>query len=467
VRSASRAKKSNICDMTRTLTHAKWLAVVIATMLAMVSFLQAQGPLRSGPMLGHVDMRSASIFLQTIKPAAVAIRYVDSASNATFTTPPVRSSDEHANCVTLHLDSVEPGRTYRYTVLVDGAEVRLPFPTVVRSRPIWKYRGKTIPNVAIAIGSCHYVNELGYERQDSSGTEKGYGTTTEIFSSILARRPDAMLWLGDNVYMREPDWGSRAGMLKRYSHTRAYPLARPMLANVPNYATWDDHDYGPNDSDRSWWMKSTALEVFKLFWPNPSYGLKDQEGICTSMEIADVQVFMLDDRWFRNSNDRIDQQRRILGDAQLQWLIDGLAASRATFKIVAVGSQLLSDNKKREGFERSSFERDELIQTITKNQIPGVIFVSGDVHFAELSKRDREGTYPLYELTSSPLSAGLNTSQIYRANTLNVPGTEYVGHNFGLISVEGARGARMLTLRIVDASGKDVWQKTFSEKELR
>jgi alkaline phosphatase D len=176
---------------------------------------------------------------------------------------------------------------------------------------------------------------------------------------------------------------------------------------------------------------------------------------------------MLDDRWFRNSNDRIDQQRRILGDAQLQWLIDGLAASRATFKIVAVGSQVLSDNKKREGFERSSFERDELIQTITKNQIPGVIFVSGDVHFAELSKRDREGTYPLYELTSSPLSAGLNTSQTYRANTLNVPGTEYVGHNFGLISVEGARGARMLTLRIVDASGKDVWQKTFSEKELR
>ncbi len=453
--------------MTNTRSFVRGLIICLTLALSAAASLNAQSVLRSGPMLGHVDMRGASIFVQTHKPASVAIRYVDSASNATFTTPAIRSSDEHANCVTLQLDSVEPGRTYRYTVLVDGAEVRLPFPTVFRSRPIWKYRGKTIPNVAIALGSCHYVNELGYERLDSSGVEKGYGTPTEIFSSILARRPDAMLWLGDNVYMREPDWGSRAGMLKRYSHTRAYAPARPMLANVPNYATWDDHDYGPNDSDRSWWMKSTALEVFKLFWPNPSYGIRAQEGVCTSMEIADVQVFMLDDRWFRNANDRIDQQRRILGDAQLQWLIDGLAASRATFKIVAVGSQVLSDNKKREGFERSSFERDELIQTITKNQIPGVIIVSGDVHFAELSKRDREGTYPLYELTSSPLSAGLNTSQTYRTNTLNVPGTEYVGHNFGLISVEGARGARLLTLRIVDASGKDVWLKTFNEKELR
>ncbi|HBB26753.1 MAG TPA: phosphodiesterase [Bacteroidetes bacterium] len=453
--------------MTSTHSSCRGLVVCCALVLLALPLLHAQSPLRSGPMVGHVDMRSASIFVQTLKPSQVTIRYTDSTSGKTYSTPVHRSTDDQGNCLTFHLDSVEPGRTYRYSVVVDGSEVRLAFPTVFRSRPIWKYRGKTIPNVTIALGSCHYVNELGYERLDSSGAEKGYGTPTEIFSSILARRPDAMLWLGDNVYMREPDWGSRGGMLKRYSHTRAHDGSRAMFASVPNYATWDDHDYGPNDSDRSWWMKNTALEVFKLFWPNPSYGLKGQEGICTSMEIGDVQVFMLDDRWFRNANDRIDQQRRILGDAQLQWLIDGLAASRATFKVVAVGSQVLSDNKKREGFERSSFERDEMIQAITKNKITGVVFASGDVHFAELSKLDREGTYPLYELTSSPLSAGLNTSQTYRMNTFNVPGTEYVGHNFGLISVEGARGARTLTLRIVDASGKDVWQQTVSEKDLR
>ncbi|MFM8771759.1 MAG: alkaline phosphatase D family protein, partial [Candidatus Kapaibacterium sp.] len=403
--------------------------LLVVVFLTLSASLRAQSPLRSGPMVGHVDMRSASIFVQTLKPASVAIRYVDSASNTTYTTPAVRSTDEQANCVTVHLDSVEPGRTYRYSVVVDGSEVRLPFPTAFRSRPIWRYRGKTIPNVTIVLGSCHYVNESGYERYDSAGVEKGYGTPTEIFSSILARRPDAMLWLGDNVYMREPDLGSRGGMLKRYSHTRAYAPARPMLANVPNYATWDDHDYGPNDSDRGWWMKNTALDVFKLFWPNPSYGIKGLDGVTTSMEIADVQVFMLDDRWYRNANDRIDQQRRILGEQQLQWLIDALASSRATFKVVAVGSQLLSDNKRREGFERSTLERDELIQTITKNKIPGVLFVSGDVHFAELSKLDREGTYPIYELTSSPLSAGLNTSPAYRENSRTVPGTEYVGHN--------------------------------------
>ncbi|MEY3386298.1 MAG: hypothetical protein RIR53_1109 [Bacteroidota bacterium] len=453
--------------MTNHSTLVRVFALLACTFFAASQATIAQSPLRSGPMVGHVDMRGASIFVQTLRPSSVAIRYVDSASNATFTTPAVRSAVEQANCVTLHLDSVEPGRTYRYSVIVDGAEVKLPFPTSFRSRPIWKYRGSSITPVSIAMGSCHYVNEPGFERHDSSGNERGYGTVTDIFTSILARRPDAMLWLGDNVYLREPDWGSRSGIEKRYSHTRAHAPSRAMFANVPNYATWDDHDYGPNDSDRSWWMKESARDVFKLFWPNPSHGFRAHEGIATSMEIADVQVFMLDDRWYRNANDRFDQQRRILGDAQLQWLIDGLAASRATFKIVAVGSQVLSDNKRREGFERSTFERDELIQAITKNKISGVIFVSGDVHFAELSKLDREGAYPLYELTSSPLSAGLNSSPLYRENSRNVPGTEYVGHNFGLISVYGQRGARILTLSIIDAAGKEVWKKEIGEKELR
>ena len=95
------------------------------------------------------------------------------------------------------------------------------------------------------------------------------------------------------------------------------------------------------------------------------------------------------------------------------------------------------------------------------------MFMSGDVHFAELSKLERDGTYPIYEITSSPLSAGINSSPIYRANSFHVQGTEYVGHNFGHITVSGLRGKRVLTMRIVDATGKDVWVREIQESELR
>lgn len=447
--------------------HALVRGLVVLHLFLLALSAQAQGPLRSGPMVGHVDMRGASIFVQTTVPSDVSIRYVDSASGSSYRTQVLRSRVDLGNCLTFQLDSIEPGRTYRYSVLVDGAEVQFPFPTSFRSRPIWKYRGSSIPPVSIALGSCHYVNEPGYERFDSTGRERGYGTETEIFTAIAQRRPDAMVWLGDNVYLREPDWGTRSGLMKRYTHTRAYAPSRTMFATVPNYAIWDDHDYGPNDSDRSWWMKQSALEVFKLFWPNPSYGVEGSEGVTTSVEIGDVQLFLLDDRWNRDANDRSDVERRILGEPQLRWLIDALSASRATFKIVAVGNQVLSDNTRREGFAKSPQERDALIRAISANKIPGVVFVSGDVHFAELSKFDREGTYPLYELTTSPLSSGVNTSPVYRANTRRVEGTEFVGHNFGLISVEGMRGARTLTFRTVDATGKDVWQKAIREQDLR
>jgi alkaline phosphatase D len=255
--------------------------------------------------------------------------------------------------------------------------------------------------------------------------------------------------------------------MKRYSHTRAHGRTRELFATIPNYAIWDDHDYGPNDADRSYVLKDDALDVFKLFWPNPSFGVGGKPGITSSFELADVQVFLLDDRYHRSSNDRHDQSKSLLGDHQVEWLVDALSSSRATFKIVAVGSQFLSDNKRREGFERSPEERQKIIDLITRNNIPGVMFMSGDVHFAELSKLEREGAYPLYEITSSPLSAGLNSSPIYRANSFSVSGTEYVGHNFGLLTVSGVRGKRVLTLRIVDATGKDVWVREIQESELR
>jgi len=433
----------------------------------------AQPFIKSGPIVGHVDMRGAQIGVEigfAGDPARTDVRvaYTDTRSGKSFLTPAAYTGyPGNGGCLTFALDSVEPGRTYSYEIRVGEIPIAVPVPTRFTSRSMFRYRGNDWPDVRLAFGSCHYVNEAGYERYDSAGTEKGYGTESGIFDAIVKRKPDAMLWLGDNVYLRDPDWGSRSGIMKRYSHTRAHNRTRELFATIPNYAIWDDHDYGPNDADRSYVLKDEALDVFKLFWPNPSFGVGGKPGITSSFELADVQVFMLDDRYHRSSNDRHDEPKTILGDHQVEWLIDALSSSRATFKIVAVGSQVLSDNKRREGFERSPAERQRIIELITRNNIPGVIFMSGDVHFAELSKMEREGTYPLYEITSSPLSAGINSSPMYRANTFSVSGTEYVGHNFGLLTVSGVRGKRILTLRIVDANGNDVWMREIQESELR
>lgn len=422
--------------------------------------------LRSGPMIGHVDMQEARIWLQTTEPATVQITYRrQDGSGTTYSTAPMQTTWETACTATLVADSVRPGTTYTYTVAVNGAPCPLPHATTFRTQPIWKWRSDDYPTASLMIGSCFYVNEDGYERH-RNGVESGYGSEFEILDAMTRTPTDAMLWLGDNVYLREPDWNSRSGILRRYAHTRAYAGLQPFLASRAHYAIWDDHDYGPNNSNTTFWGKHHALEAHRLFWPNPSVGMPEFAGITTTFELLDMQVFLLDDRWYRTP-EHVTGEHTILGDAQLDWLVGALASSTATFKIIAVGSQVLSTDTRKEGFVHAAQERDRLIAAITENKISGVIFVSGDIHAAELSRLDRPGTYPLYEFTSSALTAGSNTGIADQPNDRRVKGTAYGEHNYGTLSVSGKRKQRVLTLTLHDRRGNVVWTRAINEQDLR
>lgn len=459
---APMAKKLNTSDMNRnSIIHT---ALPLFVLLCYIPVF-AQTPsayFLGSPMVGHVSSREARIWVRTNVPAQVQIRYLDSIEGRTYRTTPRVTNSEMVNTATIVLDSVEPGKVYHYDVMVNGLSIGMPWQMRFTTPAVWKWQKEPIPSATFAMGSCNYVNEEGYER--STG---GYGSEPEIFESIAKKKPQVMLWLGDNTYLREPDWGSRSGMIKRYAHTRVEPNALRLFSTVANYAIWDDHDFGPNDSDRSWPLKKDALEIFSAFWPNPSAGVNEKPGITTKFEWLDVDFFLLDDRYYRSVDKRTDGDRTILGEHQVQWLIDALASSTATFKVVAVGSQFLSDNLGKECFSRVPEERKRIIDMITLNKIKGVLFVTGDIHAAELSKMERTGTYPLYELTSSSLTAGSNKNIAQQPNTYRVPGTEVGVHNFATITVRGELKSRELLLQLFDKDGKELWQRVITEKELQ
>jgi alkaline phosphatase D len=100
--------------------------------------------------------------------------------------------------------------------------------------------------------------------------------------------------------------------------------------------------------------------------------------------------------------------------------------------------------------------------------IRGVLFVSGDRHMSELLIHRRPWSYPLYEFTSSPLTAGVSsrlTSE--KENEIRVPGTLVNDHrNFGVIEVTGTRRDRSLLLKAVDADGKVRWEHRIHQSEL-
>lgn len=420
--------------------------------------------LQSGPMVGYAEMREVALWAQTNAPAEVNFVYWDSTNpDRKFRTASVLTARETACTAHCIADSIQPGKVYFYELHINNMNVPRPYLLRFQSPKLWQWRGDP-PTFSFAVGSCLYINEPEFDRPG-----KPYGSDYEILTSIYKKHPDLMIWLGDNTYMREPDWNTRTGILYRNTHTRSLPELQPLLASTSQYAIWDDHDYGPNDSDKGFWNKEQTLDAFKLFWANPSYGINGKPGVTTKIEWADVDFFLLDDRYYRSANHRNTGERTMIGEEQFQWLIDELTASQAKFKVVAIGGQVLNDAQIPYESYFSCFpeERKRLIETITAEGTKGVIFLSGDRHHTELSKLERKGTYPLYDFTISPLTAGSGTQAQNEPNTLRVPGT-FVGgvHNFAQFEVSGIRTNRVLKCTIFDKDGKEVWSRTLTAKEL-
>nr|WP_298995041.1 alkaline phosphatase D family protein [uncultured Allomuricauda sp.] len=421
-----------------------------------------QDLVQSGPMVGYSTMREALLWVQTTSSAQVYFEYFEKANpSERFKTETQTTESKNGFVAKLVANQIMPGKKYNYELFVNGNKIQKDYPMEFQSQTLWQWRTDP-PEVSFAIGSCNYVNEEYFDRPG-----KPYGSEFEIFESIHQKRPDFMLWLGDNTYLREPDWNSRTGILHRYTHTRSLPQLQALLASTHHYAIWDDHDFGPNNADSSFWEKKTTAEIFKLFWGNPNYDAIDKGGITGTFQWADLQFFLLDNRYYRTSNNNFTGKREILGKAQIDWLINALASSNAPFKFVAIGGQVLSTEADYENYATFPKERRYLLDKIRKAKIEGVVFLDGDRHHTVLSKMQESAeVYPIYDLTCSSLTAGSNNNK-EELNKYKLEGTVVGQHNFGILNVSGPRTNRVLTIKILDKDGKELWVKDIKAQDLK
>lgn len=429
------------------------LALALLLVLSLNSFAQAS-LLQSGPMLGYNEMKEVLLWAQATEAAQVQFAYwpKEKPSDRRFTAEKQTIKAE-AFTAKLIADEVEPGIGYAYELLINGQAVSFDYPTEFTTQPLWRWRTDPAP-FSVAFGSCAYINEPRYDRPGD-----GYGGQYGIFEAIYQKQPDVMLWLGDNMYLREPDWFTRTGILHRYTHSRSLPELQPLLATAHHYAIWDDHDFGPNDSDRGFLHKDKTLEAFELFWGNPTYGLPGQKGITSYFQYHDMDFFLLDNRYHRSPNHRETAEPTILGEAQLEWLIDALTESSAPFKFVCIGGQVLNTAAKYENYaHHHAAERAYLLSRIEEEGIRNVVFLTGDRHHTEMSEYRNSSGYMVYDITSSPLTAG-PARQVEEENRLRVDGTLVLQRNFGLLEFTGPRTARKLKISIVDSEGKALWSR--------
>lgn len=413
-------------------------------------------------MVGYSEMLEVPIWVQTVSPATVKITYWPKDNpEMKHSTDAFTTKKCEAFTAVLYADTLEPGINYSYELSINSIPVKLDYETTFQTQPIWKWRTDP-PTFSFVMGSGTYINEPKYDRPG-----KGYGDGYQIFNSMLKLDPDFMIWLGDNIYLREPDWNTETGIHHRYTHTRSTPEMQAFLASTHNYAILDDHDFGPNDSDRGFWNKNETLKAFELFWANPSYGVGDIVGAITSFKWGDAEFFLLDNRTYRAPNRRKTGNKTQLGEAQLQWLFDNLASSYSTFKFVVLGGQFLSTCPTYESYSNYGFneERQRIIDFIHDENIKNVIFLTGDVHFSEVSVLKQNGKPTIWDITSSPMNSGVNMHAHKKDNILRIPESVIMQRNFSELEITGLENHRKINLRYYDSDGNLLWQKTIEPEQ--
>jgi alkaline phosphatase D len=255
--------------------------------------------------------------------------------------------------------------------------------------------GSSNQTFRIAIGACLRLAAGGHALEE-----------------ISAHDPDVMLWLGDNIYADTEDMSEMRALYEKLAEN---PRFEALAESTEMMAVWDDHDMGWNNANATWPHRDAAKAEFLRFWDAASeVPPSDQPGVYSARTFGTgdrtVQVILLDTRYNLDPWDYEgkDPSRRVLGEKQWAWLRERLLEP-ATVRIIGSGIQVVQDydiDREWEGWGDSPHERDRLFDLVRALRIPGVVFVSGDMHFAELTRHPDDAAalgYPTYDLTPSGL----------------------------------------------------------------
>src|SRR5258706_2953524 len=432
-----------------------------------LSSLAQNSGIVSGPMLGPVELRDAKVWVD-ISPEvkSVSLQYIKKGDVKNVKV--ISYKDElgnEFNPVQFIIGGLDFNTEYEYKLLINGKATA--YGGQFTTKDLWQWR-KPVPDFSFLTGSCAYFNQPVDDRFG-----KPYGGDSSIFESMAKEKAAFMLWLGDNWYTREVDYYSEWGLWYRAHHDRAQPILQNFLKAMPHISTWDDHDYGPNDIGKTYVLKEASRKIFMNYFCNPSYG-ENGQGIYTMTSSGDADIFITDDRWFRSEDKWPDSiagkpnvEKRMFGREQMEWLKNSLLYSTATFKIIAVGSQVLNPLSPFEKLGHFPAEYEELMNFLKDNKIDGVLFLTGDRHHSEIIKAERPGTYTLYDITVSPFTSGTTMFEWAEKNNpylvLGIEGKQ----NYAKLSFSGIRGDRKLSVEFFGIKGNKLGEWNVMEKYLR
>lgn len=418
------------------------------------------------PVAGHCTAGGVRLWIRGLAAGTVRLAWwpaPDRAGPSRALDVELRAADGY--CATVEVDGLRPATRYRYRASLSDQDVAT-----------GAFRTASAPDAPprdfrVYLGSCLYT-----ESHTRGGTP--YGAKFHILDTMASSMdadplPHFMLWLGDTLYLRAPSRSGAPGehttpelMRARYEEVRGMAMTQRLFAATHHYAIWDDHEYGPNNADRHFVLKEESLRLFGRFWPNPLMGSAALPGTWTRFAQEDAEFFLLDGRFNRDPETAAPSEaKQMYGPEQLSWLKRGLAASKATFKIIAGGSQFLSElpNGVQSGWHSYAAERDGFLAWLAKSRIPGVALLSGDRHNTQFFRHAQDGESVVNEFSCSPLTSRVSKlTAAERANPRLDAGAVVEDQNYGTLEFTGQGRDRRVVARCHDADGRLLWARTLA-----
>jgi alkaline phosphatase D len=315
------------------------------------------------------------------------------------------------------------------------------------------------------------------------GSCAGEDQPQPILDLVVKHKPEAFIYLGDNIY---GDTYDMKVLKAKYDSLGAKPEFQRLKRNVKLYATWDDHDFGWNDAGKEYPYKEESKKLFLDFFDeSASSERRKHEGIYTSYLFEGngkkLQLILLDGRTFRNklrlyrgelNNDEkffypLDyyplqiKDSTLLGEEQWKWLEEELKKP-ADIRLIGSGTQFGISFNGYESWANFPHEQNRMLQLIRKTRANGVVFLTGDVHYAELSRLESEGLYPIYDLTSS----GITSTWLFATpNTNRIEGPVMDNH-FGLLTIDWQKKDPGIKMEIWDIRDNQRIEYTINLSEI-
>lgn len=366
----------------------------------------------------------------------LTFRFADNTEKArteAFKTIPssvVESDGSNIGVHHLEIQGLNVGRTYTIEVLDNDGRVidRREFHALdVRARP-----------ARVASGSCMYDFFVKESRP--------------IWKALIDAKPDLVLLLGDNVYAETGGGRFKSPLDEkslwiRYNETFQVLDFYKSPTLIPTLTTWDDHDYGMRDGDRTNPNRLVSKKVHDAFFaqtPSPAFPeYAAGPGVSSKFDAFGYRFLLLDDRSFRSPNDKTTYQgeETHFGDDQEQWILTNVKTSASPVWLIS-GDQWFGGYHRFESYEGNhpaSFKK--FLKSIA-NQAT-VLFMSGDRHLSEVMRIEKAQLgYETYEITSSPLHSTLHASGWDKApNSRQIKGID-LHHNFNLLLLTPASKTR-------------------------